>query len=80
MSTGVAAAILVYVGIPSVFAFIYEFVIPRTVDKWCARRAEYDAYVAHERAYYAARAAKDGGVALLCSHDGARCAHLACPN
>ena len=38
MSVGVLAALGVYVGIPSVFAFIYLVVIPRMVDRWCERR------------------------------------------
>jgi hypothetical protein len=62
MSGGVAAALLIYIGIPSVFAFLYLVIIPRAVDRWCARRDEYVAYVEHERAFYATRAAKDGGV------------------
>ena len=60
MSAGIVAAILVYVGIPGVFAFIYLVVIPRMVDRWWERRVEYDAYVGDERAFYAARAARDG--------------------
>jgi hypothetical protein len=62
MSGGVAAALLIYIGIPSVFAFLYLVIIPRAVDRWCERRDDYVAYMAHERAYYAARAARDGGV------------------
>ena len=49
MSVGVLAALGVYVGIPAFFAFIYLVVIPRMVDRWWERRA-----------FYAARAAKDG--------------------
>jgi hypothetical protein len=62
MSVGVAAALLIYIGIPSVFAFLFLVIIPRAVDRWCERRDDYVAYVERERAYYAARAAKDGGV------------------
>ena len=40
MSVGVLAALGVYVGVPSVFAFIYLVVIPRMVDGWRERRAE----------------------------------------
>jgi len=59
MSIGVFAALLVYIGIPSVFAFLFLVVIPHMVDRWCERRDDYVAYMAHERAYYAARAARD---------------------